>query len=212
MKIEVYADGSATTADKPGGYGWVMVIDKEKISEGSGQIPNATNNDAELEAAIMGLAEVLRFITNKETGEREPAAWNTEIILVSDSQIILNWANGSHRFKQKKKMQKFIALKSLMQRLQAKTRWVRGHSGDEHNERCDKLAGAARKGLAIQQQKEIKSGEKSLINKKKLGTMSFWYKGVLKIIDLDINRVEEYDKEIHGVRRSHLELRIDEKK
>lgn len=146
MKIEVYADGSATIASKPGGYGWVIVQDGVKVQEGSGRIENATNNDAELEAAIMGLAIALKLVTNKDTGERESAAHSLEVTLVSDSQIILGWANGRNRFKQKDKIKKFNALKHLMKRLDAKTRWVEGHSGDEHNERCDKLAGWARKG------------------------------------------------------------------
>ena len=39
MKVEVYTDGSATTKDKPGGYGWVIVIDGKFHSEGSGSLP-----------------------------------------------------------------------------------------------------------------------------------------------------------------------------
>ena len=139
MKIEVYADGSATIATRPGGYGWVIVQDGVKVQEGSGRIENATNNDAELEAAIMGLAYVLKM-TASMVGELP------EVELVSDSQIILGWANGTNKFKQKKKMKKFESLSFLVKRLQAKTRWVKGHDGDEHNERCDKLAGWARKG------------------------------------------------------------------
>jgi ribonuclease HI len=141
MKIEAYADGSATIATRPGGYGFVIVQDGLKVQEGSGRIENATNNDAELESAIMALATVLKMITNPGPSTDMPEVW-----LVSDSQIILGWANGTNRFKQKKKMQKFEALKFLMERLNAKTRWVKGHDGDEHNERCDKLAGWARKG------------------------------------------------------------------
>ena len=59
MKIEVYTDGSATTSEKPGGWGYVIVIDGVKHSEGSGRMETATNNDAELEGAIMGLAAAL---------------------------------------------------------------------------------------------------------------------------------------------------------
>jgi ribonuclease HI len=141
VKIEVYADGSATIATRPGGYGWVIVQDGVKVQEGSGRIENATNNDAELEAAIMGLGYVLKMVSASDYHSRE-----FEVELVSDSQIILGWANGTNKFKQKKKMQKFEALSFLVKRLQAKTRWVKGHDGDEHNERCDKLAGWARKG------------------------------------------------------------------
>jgi ribonuclease HI len=143
LKIEAYADGSATIASKPGGYGFVIVQDGIKVQEGSGRIENATNNDSELEGAIMALAYVLKMLgPMAHKPGQEPEVW-----LVSDSQIILGWANGTNRFKQKKKMQKFQALKFLMERLNAKTRWVKGHDGDEHNERCDKLAGWARKGI-----------------------------------------------------------------
>jgi ribonuclease HI len=38
--------------------------------------------------------------------------------------------------------------------MDVKTRWVKSHSGDEYNERCDYLAGKARKELE-------KSNEKS---------------------------------------------------
>lgn len=133
MKIEVYTDGSATTKDKPGGYGWVIIIDGQFHSEGSGSIPNATNNDAELEAAIIGLGNAYKV-----------APKGGPVELVSDSEIILKWVNGTNRFKQASKMHKYEALKRLHKMMCIHTRWVQGHSGDQWNERCDKLAGAAR--------------------------------------------------------------------
>lgn len=149
MKIEVYTDGSATIKTRPGGYGWVMVIDGSKHSEGNGHIPLATNNDAEMEAAIHGLAAALKFVNNQQhlwaqgTSIQVPVF---DVTLVSDSQITLNWANGTYKFKQEAKYDRFAILKSLMERLNAKTRWVQGHSGDEHNERCDVLANEGRNG------------------------------------------------------------------
>ena len=55
MKIEVWTDGSATIATKPGGFGWVITLDGKFHSEGSGHLEKATNNDAELMASICGL-------------------------------------------------------------------------------------------------------------------------------------------------------------
>jgi ribonuclease HI len=133
MTIEVYTDGSATTKDKPGGYGWVLVVDGEFHSEGSGSIPNATNNDAELEAALAGLVNAYKINPHKFT-----------VTLVSDSQIILGWTSGRYRFKQANKQHKYDALMRLKTMMPVETRWVRGHAGDQWNERCDKLAGAAR--------------------------------------------------------------------
>lgn len=134
MKVEVYTDGSATTKDKPGGWAYVVVSDGVKHYEGSGAIPNATNNDAELEAAIQGLASILK----------SAFANSTDITLVSDSEIILKWANGTYRFKQESKRPKYDQIRWLMNRLKAKTRWVEGHAGHEWNERADKLAGLER--------------------------------------------------------------------
>lgn len=206
MKIEAYADGSATIVGKPGGYGWVLVVDGVKHSEGSGHMESATNNDAELAGANAGLAAALKFIlaNNPE---------NPEVTLVSDSQIVLGWTDGTYKFKQKKKMDKFNILQTLVQRMKVKTRWVKGHNNDEHNTRCDKLAGEARKGLikAQKDEKESKEEKKSLIGVKKRGTMSVWYKDTLKIIDLDHNVVENYHKKLHGPRSGYMEVRSEKK-
>jgi ribonuclease HI len=164
MKIEVYTDGSATIATKPGGWAWVLVIDGVKHSEGSGRMENATNNDAELESAIMGLAAVLKEIGTDPPRISYSDQTLPEITLVSDSQIILRWANGTQRFKQQKKVQKYKQLQFLMHRLNAQTRWVRGHSGDEHNNRCDRLANWARKG--IEEPKPQVKKKKNIVNVK----------------------------------------------
>lgn len=158
MKIEVYSDGSATVATKPGGYGWVLVIDGKKITEGNGYMEKASNNDAELEAAIQGLAMVLKM---RIEGKIPIGAH--EVYLVSDSQIVLGWVDGTYRFKQRNKRHKFEQLQHVVKKLNVKTRWVQGHSGDEHNERCDKLANLARKQLEKddQKQEEREKGHKA---------------------------------------------------
>lgn len=140
MKIEVYSDGSATVATKPGGWGYVIVIDGIKNTEGNGHMPLASNNDAELEAAIQGLAKVLKMRIDGEI----PIGTH-DIYLVSDSQIVLGWIDGTYRFKQRQKRHKYDQLQHVVKKLNVKTRWVEGHTGDEHNERCDKLANQGRK-------------------------------------------------------------------
>lgn len=140
MKIELYSDGSATVASKPGGYGWVLVIDGNKVSEGNGHMDKATNNDAELEGALQGLAAVLKMRI-----DRKIPIDAHEVTLVSDSQIVLGWVNGTYRFKQQNKRHKYDQLMHMVRKLNVKTRWVEGHSGDTHNERCDKLANEGRK-------------------------------------------------------------------
>jgi|ERR1700722_534223 len=131
MKLEVYTDGSATTKDKPGGWAYAIVIEGVLQNHGSGNIQNATNNDAELEAAIQGLVTAYRMVRSSK---------DFTVELCSDSQIVLGWATGRYRFKQESKREKFRQLKALVQRMDVKTRWVEGHAGHEFNEFCDKLA------------------------------------------------------------------------
>jgi len=201
MKISVYSDGSATTVLKPGGWAYVLVVDGVHHSEGSGYSPGASNNDMELMASIQGLAAALKFIN-------EISAKDTEVTLISDSQLTLGWASGTYRFKQESKIERYNQLRFLMNRLNAKTQWVEGHTGCEWNERCDKLANAARKQLSLEiEKKEAKITGESLIGTKKKGVLCVWYKNVLKVLDLDANIVENYNRDIHGPRGSALEIR-----
>lgn len=172
MKIEVYTDGSATTADKPGGYGWVIVLDGKKDSEGSGYMELASNNDAELEAAIQGLAAVKKVIesTPHLFGILSVVPQSDSVTLVSDSQIILGWANGQYAFKQENKISKYKELQLLVNIMHVQTRWIEGHTGDEHNERCDKLANAARLGTDVNQ---IKPKKKKVIVKENKVTVNY---------------------------------------
>lgn len=206
MHIEVYTDGSATTNDKPGGYGWVMVHDGVKYSEGSGHMEKASNNDAELEAAIQGLSAAVLYINTCSTIPGE--GW--QLTLVSDSQLILGWADGTYAFRQLDKIEKFKTLQLLVQNYHVNVRWVKGHDGDEHNERCDKLANAARTGeqMKVDKVEAILEGN-TLIGRKKSGVICIWHKNVLKVISLEDNIIENYDRTVHGTRGSMLEVRED---
>lgn len=196
--IEIYTDGSATTGDKPGGWAFRVVGNGSPIFENSGHMEKATNNDAELEAAVQGL----EYIREKYSiANRDPK--EEEIFLVSDSQIVLGWASGKYRVKQAGKVDKVKRLQHLMLSMSVQTKWVKGHSTDTHNIRCDKLARNARKGKTVTSTPE---SVKTMIGTKKKGTMCFWYKGILKVIDLESNLVENYDSDAHGQRSSHMEL------
>lgn len=187
--ISVYTDGSGTTATKAGGWAYVLVVDGSAVCEGYGHLELASNNDCELEAAIMGLAAALRYkLANKHV------EIIVKVTLISDSQIVLNWANGTNKFKQEHKMPKYQKLMALMGRLNAKTEWVRGHSGNEFNERCDKLANLARKGIEENVHPESTNVRKkctTLRELRKSGILTIEYKGKIKVIDLNKNTVED---------------------
>jgi ribonuclease HI len=132
VMIEIYTDGSGTTSDKPCGWAFVIVKDGIKIHEQNGSLPKGTNNVAELTAAVKGLA----YAVLNHNGE--------DIVLVSDSQLVLNYANGNYRIKAIHLVNLYRNLRKLYDHLGAEGRWVKGHSGDEYNELCDKLAKSAR--------------------------------------------------------------------
>lgn len=138
--IEVYSDGSGNTFDSDGGYGYRVVVDGVLFTEGSGYIPQATNNVAELKAAIEGLKSALAIITQNK--------WLPlpKVILVADSQLVLGYASGTYRCKAEHLKPLQVELQKVFNLLKSNTRWVKGHAGNEHNEGCDKLAKAARQG------------------------------------------------------------------
>ena len=136
--IEVYSDGSGNTLASDGGYGWRIVVDGVVHEEGSGYIPQATNNIAEITAAIEGLTRTSSIIQQN--------GWTmSKVVLVSDSQLVLGYASAKWRCKAEHLKPLCQRLQFIYNRVDAETRWVRGHNGDEHNEAVDKLAGAARK-------------------------------------------------------------------
>ena len=138
-EILVYSDGSGNTFDSDGGYGAAILVNGVKVKEVSGYLPKATNNTAELTAAIQGLKYADAYISAAKLKEYE-------VILISDSQLVLNYATGAWKCKAIHLGALRIELAKIYNKLKTTGKWVKGHSGDEYNELCDKLAGEARKG------------------------------------------------------------------
>jgi len=137
MKIDVYSDGSGNTFDSDGGWGFRILVDNVLLVDGSGYLPAATNNVAELTAAIEGLKAAKNYIANMKPEK-------PEVTLISDSQLVLGYANGQYKCKAVHLGQLYIQVKALFAELNTTAKWVKGHSGDEHNEACDLLAKTAR--------------------------------------------------------------------
>lgn len=140
MKLAIYTDGSATTADKPGGWAFVAVAEGKELARQSGYIANATNNVAEITAAIRGLDWYVGTLHSSP----ETFHGITQIELVSDSQLVLKYATGEYRCKAMHLVPLYISLRKLYGEAKATTRWVKGHNGDHFNEICDQLAKTAR--------------------------------------------------------------------
>lgn len=132
----MYTDGACSGNPGRGGYGVVLFCGGERKELSHGYL-RTTNNRMELLAVIKGLESL-----------EEPCIVNA----FSDSKYVvdaiekgwaLKWkANGWKR--NKKEMASNIDLwERLLKLLETHTLkfwWVKGHAGDESNERCDELA------------------------------------------------------------------------
>lgn len=127
MIIEVWTDGSSTgKSDKPWGWGYCIVVDGSLLAMDKGGGESGTNNIGEIKAAIEGLWYCV------------DAKLKGDIILVSDSQYVLNMAMGL--WTPTKNLELIEELQTLAKYLKITTRWVKGHNGNKWNELCDALA------------------------------------------------------------------------
>jgi ribonuclease HI len=136
-RVAIWTDGACSGNPGPGGWGAILRFG-EVEKELSGGEPATTNNRMELMAAIMALEALTR-----------PCA----IDLYTDSQYVrggvTSWIKGWKVRGWKTADRKPVKNVELWQRLEAAEarhdvawHWVRGHSGDEMNERADALARA----------------------------------------------------------------------
>ena len=152
--ISVYCDGSSSGGShKPGGYGWVIVRGEEVLLWSYGGSPSTTNNLQELEGAIRGLEAALALGLDK----------GDAVELVSDSEYVIGIVTGAYHpttnLESVKRLRDFTSqIKGL------RCRWVRGHTGDKHNEECDQLAGlgkAENQTLEVRRLQEAKKARRT---------------------------------------------------
>lgn len=103
--------------------GWAFVV-HETGEECSGSDPATTNNRMELQAVI----EALRHT--------EPGA---SVVVRTDSQYVDGVRNRGAAVRQNADLWKQFEAEAGQRRV--KVVWIKGHAGDPHNERADKLAG-----------------------------------------------------------------------
>ena len=131
MHIQLYTDGSGTTADKPGGWAAILVYgEHEKVISGGNK--GATNNEMEITAVFEGLKAVKRQ--------------NITIEIFTDSETVIKWlcTEGARKTPYARRMCNQIDYLACDMNWTLKPTWVKGHSGHEYNERCDALAKAER--------------------------------------------------------------------
>ena len=131
-KITIYTDGAAKGNPGPGGYGIVM-MHKDQRKEMLQGFRMTTNNRMELLAVIVAL-ETLKI-------ENSNVTVYTDSRYVSDSVEkgwVFQWESKS--FKKKKNPDLWRRFLEIYPKHQVKFIWVKGHSNNPENERCDELA------------------------------------------------------------------------
>jgi ribonuclease HI len=135
--VEIWTDGACSGNPGPGGWGAILSY-KGKERELSGGEALTTNNRMELMGAISALETLTRPCT---------------VALHTDSQYlrqgITSWIHGWKKNGWKTADRKPVKNEELWKRLDAalkqhkiEWKWVKGHAGDEMNERADALARA----------------------------------------------------------------------
>lgn len=142
-KIKIYTDGAAKGNPGKGGYGIVLLSEHHK-KEVSAGFKNTTNNRMELLSVIVAL-EMLK---------NQPS----DVMVYSDSKYVVdsvekgwvfNWEKNG--FVKKKNIDLWKRFLKIYRKHQVEFQWIKGHAGEEYNERCDQLAVKASEGemLAI---------------------------------------------------------------
>jgi ribonuclease HI len=134
-EVLIYTDGACKGNPGPGGWG-VWLRSGGHAKELNGGDPHTTNQRMELTAAL----EALRAL-------KRPC----DVVLYTDSMYVLNgitkWIHGWKKNGWKNSAKQPVKNDDLWKALEDAAaphsidwRWVKGHAGDEGNERADSLA------------------------------------------------------------------------
>ena len=139
--FEVYTDGSFKNGR--GSWAYVIVRQKRVVLENSGLALKTNSLRMELRAANEALSS-LRAV--KELGAASQfSATRDSVILFSDSRILVDRMKfGKEVSESRPNAELLNALLKLSREFRVEWRWVRAHSGQMYNERCDELCVLAR--------------------------------------------------------------------
>ena len=141
-QMTIHTDGACSGNPGPGGFAAIIEWEPDGLITVSGGDPETTNNRMELSAVIEALRAV-NFL---------PEWAEEEITVRTDSQYITkafkehwldNWQSNGWRTAKNKPVENQDLWKALLEEAKGRRvtwEWVRGHSGDPMNERCDRLA------------------------------------------------------------------------
>lgn len=140
--VKIYTDGACRGNPGPGGWGGCMTYrDKEK--ELCGGEPETTNNRMELMAVIQALEALKRSCAVK-------LHTDSKYVLQGITEWMSNWKKRGWKTTANKPVKNEDLWRRLDQAIQKHSIewiWVKGHAGDDGNERADSLANKGIDGL-----------------------------------------------------------------
>ena len=136
--VDIYTDGACRGNPGPGGWGALLIF-KSQEKELSGAEIQTTNNRMELMGAIMALAALTR-------GCHVRLHTDSKYVCTGVTDWLPNWKARGWKTADKKPVKNqdlWERLDAEAQRHEVKWIWVKGHAGNEGNERVDRIANAA---------------------------------------------------------------------
>lgn len=128
-QFTIYTDGACSGNPGPGGWAYIMLDEQGAEYAASGFEADTTNNRMEMMAALMAIRAL-------------PP--NASAILFSDSNYVISTMRG--KFAKKKNLDLWKLLDDAVIGHDITYNWVKGHDGDQYNERCNDMAVAQYKG------------------------------------------------------------------
>lgn len=160
--ITIYTDGSSRGNPGPGGWGGVLIFDKnfqfsisnfqnEKgwVKEIGGREEHTTNNRMELTAAIRAI-EFASKLTAKSYKLEATINTDSKYVMMGITEWIHNWQRKGWRTAGKKKVLNQDLWQELLEVTESNDivwKYVEGHAGHKYNERADEIATSFADGL-----------------------------------------------------------------
>ncbi len=140
-EITIYTDGASSGNPGPGGYGVVLISGRHRLEISEGY-RLTTNNRMELMAVIAGLEAL------KNTGSK--------VVVYTDSRYVADAVEKgwlfqweSKAFRKKKNSDLWIRFLKVYRKHNVRFIWIKGHSDNIENEKCDYLAVSASSGVNL---------------------------------------------------------------
>lgn len=148
MNVIIHTDGACKGNPGKGGWGAIIIMDNEEVIL-SGSNSNTTNNQMEL----LAMSNALEYITNKVVSNGlKPKTLklysDSKYVVEGSNKWIFKWSKNNWTLSSGavvKNVEIWLSIfKNVTILKKRKVRysisWVKGHNGDELNERVDKIA------------------------------------------------------------------------